>query len=116
MAVNLYGVTRDMLQTVCDEFADRAVRTASSNAPVDSGQLAMSIHVIPQGIGRYMVTTAANGINGFPYPARIEAGDWVIPNANNKRGAIWFHGNWHLAAAPSTRSHFMENTVNSLHI
>lgn len=119
MATNLYGVTRDMLTRICDDFANKAVEVAKGNAPVamyNGGRLRDSIHVISQGIGRYRVTTAANGDNGFPYPARVEAGDWVYPSASNKRGAIYFYGSWHLCAAPSTRSHFMEDTVSSLHI
>lgn len=105
-----------MLVQACNEVADLAVREASSNAPKDSGNLAEHIHWISHGIGRYVVITNSVGANRFPYPARIEKGQWVFPNAKNKRGAIWFKGKWRLAAAPSTQSGFMNKTVSNLHI
>lgn len=116
MAFDLYTPTRKLLMQACNEVADKAMRMAQVNAPKDSGRLAMSIEWISQGIGRYTVITNAVGDNGFPYPARIEAGEGVVPNSRNKYGAIWFKGNWHLAAAPSTQSGFMKKTVSNLHI
>lgn len=115
MAVNFSPLTEE-LDRVCLDFANKAMRLASTNAPKDSGALAGSIDLHFLGTGKYKISTNAAGSNGFEYPARIEAGEWVVPNANNKRGAIWFKGNWHLAAAPSSKSHFMKNTVSSLHI
>lgn len=130
MAVYIVGHLDTVVVEALDRLADDGVSIAKSNAPHDSGALEDSIHKEVTGLYSRKVTTNAAGSSGkkankkrFEYPARIEAGDEVIPSGRYKHNfgagpepAIWFKGRWHKKAGASAKSGFMEKTMNMLHI
>lgn len=121
MAVKMVSTVRKMLKGEFDNIATRAMLQASGNAPYDSGNLAASIEWHSRGFGKYTVKTNAVGSNGVAYPARIEAGDPVFPNQKRQGWAyyprgIWYHNQWHSSARASSKSHFMEKTVENFRI
>ena len=113
--VNLVSAVDNKVLEIADNFAEGAVKIAKGNAPKDSGKLIASINMYKTGRYSYLVTTDAVGSNGFDYPARVEAGEAVYPNPNGP-GYIWFHGGPHLFASDSAQSHFMQRTMEMLHI
>ena len=113
MAVNLVAPIEQVILTVGDDLANKAVEIAKGNAPVDTGQLSASINTYKTSKWSWRVLTDAYGWNGFEYPARIEAGEAVYPT---KKNYVWFHGQPHLFASASGQSHFMKKTMESLHI
>lgn len=117
MAVYMVGPVTNIINTALDRVTNDAVNIAKSNAPVgDTGQLSGNIHseVISRW-GRRVTTSAYGPYKGFEYPARIEAGEEVHPRPGNKKG-LYYRGRWHRMSRASNESHFMEHTMQILHI
>lgn len=93
---------------------DVVVPEAKANAPVISGKLQHSITPVQTGRFKWVISTHANGDNGFAYPAHIEAGQGV-----HATRSPFLHFKIHGAdiytkgTRPSQKSHFMKNTVSS---
>lgn len=110
----LYEEVERLIQLGGQEFVDQVVTTEKGFAPHSSGKLRASIHAEQIGKFRWLVTTNALGENGFAYPARIEAGQEVVPT---KKKALHFkvHGKeiYTKRARASYQSHFARNTVDT---
>lgn len=123
MAVHLETTLTNMFEDAGQRIVSIFVAQAKANAPVASGQLAGSISAVRDGMWHWTVSTHASGANNFEYPARIEAGEPVIPTGNfthnfgaGQEPAIWFYGTWHKKASASNRSHFMQITMSQFRI
>lgn len=121
MAVRLYDGVVELIDKGGDLFAEKVAMTERSLAPWDSGNLATHIKPVKRKLGSYIVSTNSVGKNGVAYPARIEAGQAVLPtgkymhNFYDGRGlvpAIYYKGKWHERANPSKQSHFAQKTVS----
>lgn len=125
MAVHFEATLRNLFNEAGDQIVKRFEAQAKTNAPHDSGRLAASIHTVKDGEFHWTVSTHASGDNGFQYPARIEAGEPVVPSGKYHhnfggslgwRPAIWYKDAWHTGAKPSIQSHFMERTIAQFRI
>lgn len=118
MAVRLVEGVERLLEDATLKIAQKAVIIEKHKAPVSSGQLMASIHYIKTGKCAYIITTQAFGDNGFQYPARVEAGQDVVPTqAKVLRFVV--HDTTVYAKRTSvkpTRSHFADKTIKNLHI
>lgn len=106
-----------LVEEAASKIADKAVVLEKSKAPVSSGNLMASIHKEATSRFSYIITTNASGDNGFQYPARIEAGQAVVPT-RAKYLHFYVHGNevYTKRAKASIKSHFAKNTKDNLHI
>lgn len=109
MAVYIAAKVENYILDKSEEIVQDVVSTMKAEAPRDSGQMANSIRSIRTGKFKWIISThAANPINGFEYPARIELGQAVYPT---KAKALWFHGRWHKVSRASSKSGFAKRTV-----
>lgn len=115
--VRLVAGVEGLIEKAASQIADKAVVIEKSNAPVSSGKLMASIHKVSTSRFSYIITTQAFGDNGFQYPARIEAGQAVVPTVAKKLHFV-VHGHevYTKRAAASSKSHFAKNTMSNLHI
>lgn len=118
MAIRLVNGIETLVEEAASKIADKAVILEKHNAPVSSGKLMASIHKIAIDRFSYVITTNASGDNGFQYPARIEAGQAVVPTQAKAlrfsvKGGKPFYTKY---AKPSSKSHFAKNTKDNLHI
>ena len=117
MAVRLVAGVEEIVEDAASQIADKAVIMEKHNAPVSSGKLMASIHKIAMDRFSYVITTNAFGDNGFQYPARIEAGQGVVPT---QAKALHFvvHGKsvYTKHAKASSKSGFANKTISNLHI
>lgn len=109
MAVYIVATVKNYMLEKSEDIVRQVVTTMKGNAPVDSGAMANSISPIRTGEFRWIISThAANPVNGFEYPARIELGQAVYPT---KAKALWFHDRWHKKSSASKKSGFAKRTV-----
>ena len=115
MAIDLVRNLERLIDQGSDRFAEEVRIAAAHNAPYETGMLSGSIIKIKNGLADYTIQTNAYGFNGFEYPAHIELGQGVTAT---KKKALSFYavpaGKVVVKSTkPSSRSHFMQKTVNS---
>ena len=114
MAIRIVDAVENYIQSEADKIVQQVVDAMKEEAPrganVDtSGHMADSISATKTGKYTYIVSThAANPVNGFEYPARIELGQTVYPT---KSKYLWFYGGWHKKSSASSKSGFGKRTV-----
>lgn len=121
MAVHYEATLRGLFEDAGQTIANQFVNQAKGNAPVgfkDSvGKLKANIWAEQTGEFTWLVSTHSVGWNGFAYPARVEAGEAVHAAPNKvlvfpkQEGPVFAK-----SSRASSKSHFMEKTVNSFHI